>query len=77
MSAINESLIRDVVAEVLGRLGQAPAAKAVALPCGPQQPCACSANGHASSASLGRGKYGVFQDANEACAAAQGCVLPS
>jgi acyl-CoA reductase-like NAD-dependent aldehyde dehydrogenase len=60
MSTINEALIRDVVAEVLGRLGQAPAAKAAPSPGAPQPACACRTNGH-----------GVFQDANEACAAAQ------
>jgi aldehyde dehydrogenase len=71
MSAINESLIRDVVAEVLGRLGQAPAAKTAPSPAPPTETCACSGNGHVPSAVIGRGKYGVFQDANEACAAAQ------
>jgi acyl-CoA reductase-like NAD-dependent aldehyde dehydrogenase len=71
MSAINESLIRDVVAEVLGRLGQAPAAKAAPSSAAPKEACACSGNGHASSSVIGRGKYGVFQDANEACEAAQ------
>jgi acyl-CoA reductase-like NAD-dependent aldehyde dehydrogenase len=68
MSAINETLIRDVVAEVLGRLGQAsPTPSPAPAPPG----CGCSGNGYASGGSLGRGKYGVFQDANEACAAAQ------
>src|SRR2546421_6903799 len=63
MSAVNEALIRDVVAEVLGRLGKpVPAIAAVT------QPCACN-NGHVSGSAVGRGKLGVFQDANEACAA--------
>ena len=71
MSAVNESLIRDVVAEVLGRLGQAP--KAPAPPAKP--PCGCG-NGHASVSPLaGRGKLGVFQDANEACAASHAGFL--
>ena len=65
MSTVNEALIRDVVAEVLGRLGQPQSAA-------PQkEACGCG-NGHAST---GRGKYGVFQDAGEACAAAHAGYL--
>jgi aldehyde dehydrogenase len=78
MSAINEALIRDVVNEVLGRLGQGTGAKApAASPAPPAQACGCSGNGHVSggSLSLGKGKYGVFQDANEACAAAHAGFL--
>ena len=71
MSTINEALIRDVVAEVLGRLGQAPGAKAAPSPAPPQQAWACGGNGHATVATIGRGKYGVFQDAKAACEAAQ------
>jgi aldehyde dehydrogenase len=57
---------------VLGRLSGAPAAKTSA----PVQP-SCGCNGQArSSASPGlRGKFGVFQDANEACAAAHEAFL--
>ena len=66
MSAINETLIRDIVSEVMGRLGRtgAPPAK---------ESCGCPGNGHATggSFSVKSGRYGVFQDANEACAAAQ------
>src|ERR1700704_5390690 len=70
MSAINETLIRDVVAEVLGRLGQ-PAGPSAPLP---KEDCGCQ---HSSTpaVSVGRGKYGVFQDANEACAAAHAGFL--
>ena len=66
MSAINESLIRDVVAEVLGRLGQGQ------VPSPAPASCGCSGNGHTqpSGGSIGRGRHGVFPDANEACAAA-------
>jgi aldehyde dehydrogenase len=71
MSAINETLIRDVVAEVLGRLGQAPPAKAALAPAPPKEARASGGNGHAAASAIGRGKHGVFQDANEACAAAQ------
>jgi aldehyde dehydrogenase len=65
MSAVNvnEGLIRDIVDEILGRLGTpapasngAPAAKA---------DCGCQ---HKTSAPSG--SYGVFQDANKACEAA-------
>ncbi len=69
-AAVNEQLIRDVVEEVLGRLGvvkngatpaPAPAAKA---------DCNC----HGKPATIG-GKFGVFQDANQACEAAQASFL--
>jgi aldehyde dehydrogenase len=71
MSAVNEALIRDVVNEVLGRLGGNGAAKPAAAPAA-KQDCGCHGNGHSSAVSsgIGRGKYGVFQDAGEACAAA-------
>src|SRR5215475_5996844 len=70
MSAINESLIRDVVAEVLGRLGKTGGEGATATSRAPTKDCGCGGNGHASGGSIRSGKYGVFQDANEACAAA-------
>ncbi len=78
MSVINEALIRDVVSEVLGRLGQGAAAKAPAPSPAPAAPaCGCNGNGHVSggSISIGKGKHGVFQDANEACAAAHAGFL--
>ena len=65
MNAINETLIRDVVTEVLGRLGQPSAPAAAAA----KESCGCG-NGQVSGRSVGRGKFGVFQDADEACAAA-------
>ncbi|MCP5518587.1 MAG: aldehyde dehydrogenase EutE [Verrucomicrobiales bacterium] len=62
MSTLNETLIRDVVAEVLGRLGQSP------------QPVASSAAApiptNRSSGVTGGRRFGVFQDADEACEAA-------
>lgn len=65
---LNETLIRDVVAEVLGRLSQlsAAAAGSVSAPApAPASPapaaCGCRSGGR---------KFGVFQDAKEACAAA-------
>src|SRR6266704_7171250 len=65
MSSVNEALIRDVVGQVLGRLGQSPGS----APAPSKEPCGCG-NGHVSGGSIGQGKFGVFQDANEACAAA-------
>jgi aldehyde dehydrogenase len=62
MSAINETLIRDVVAEVLGRLGQT-GTKTASSPAPSKDACACNAG-------VTGGKNGVFQDANQACAAA-------
>src|SRR6266478_2122537 len=68
MEAINETLIRDVVAEVLGRLDRSPAAKATTS-------CACAAHSPSGNGHYSRGKHGVFEDANEACAAAQAGFL--
>jgi aldehyde dehydrogenase len=70
MSAINEALIRDVVAEVLGRLGKTGSDGAPIARTPTNENCGCGGNGHASGGSIRSGKYGVFQDANEACAAA-------
>ncbi len=88
MSAVNETLIRDVVAEVLGRLGKtgAPAAKPAAAPapapaatpscnCGTTTASASVSAPSGGSISSGRGKYGVFPDANSACAAAHEAYL--
>src|SRR6266567_1372661 len=67
MSAVNEVLIRDVVAEVLGRLGHAPTAKSSPAPA--KEACGCG-NSHVSAARITSGKHGVFQNPNDACAAA-------
>jgi aldehyde dehydrogenase len=80
MSAVNETLIRDVVAEVLARLGGAPApspAPATApapAASAPAPACGCTGKTPAPTPAL-RGKFGVFQDANEACAAAHEAFL--
>ncbi len=72
---MNETLIRDVVAEVLGRLGGAvPAAKPASAPAA-KQDCGCGGKSAATSAPGLRGKFGVYSDANEACAAAQESFL--
>ncbi|HEY5909391.1 MAG TPA: aldehyde dehydrogenase family protein [Verrucomicrobiae bacterium] len=77
MSAVNETLIRDVVAEVLGRLSQGSAAKPTTAPSpAPRsQTCECGGANRPSGGSLSRGNLGVFQDAGEACAAAQEAFL--
>jgi aldehyde dehydrogenase len=76
MNSINETLIRDVVNEVLGRLGGAPAPKTPAPAPAPAAPsCSCNGQAHSSANPRLRGKFGVFQDANEACAAAQEAFL--
>src|SRR5882672_9862064 len=72
MSAVNEVLIRDVVAEVLGRLGQPPAAKSAPAPA--KEACGCG-NGHVSATRISSGKHGVFQNPNDACAAAHAGFL--
>ncbi|HLP75807.1 MAG TPA: aldehyde dehydrogenase family protein [Candidatus Paceibacterota bacterium] len=74
MSAVNETLIRDVVAKVLGRLnGAAVAPRANGVPASGNS-CGCGEKRvnvpTGGSISIGSGKYGVFSDANEACAAA-------
>ena len=82
MSTVNETLIRDVVQEVLGRLGKAatpaapssptPAPAAVAAPASAGAPaCGCGTKAKTPTAPALRGKFGVFQEMNEACAAAQ------
>jgi aldehyde dehydrogenase len=78
MAAINETLIRDVVAEVLSRLGNAaPQSVAPAAPAtkASDHACGCGGKGASSSHSGFRGKFGVFQDAGEACVAAQEAFL--
>src|ERR1043166_8941454 len=70
MSAINEALIRDVVADVLGRLGKTGNEGTASVRAPAKENCGCGGNGHVSGGSIRSGKYGVFQDANEACAAA-------
>lgn len=76
MSAVNETLIQDIVAEVLGRLGGAPAPKPSApAPAPSAPPSGSEAKAKPVSGSDLHGKFGVFQDANEACVAAQEAFL--
>ncbi len=74
-SQVNETLIRDVVAEVLARLGQA--SKPAGAAPGSSASCNLPATGRsATGARTGfRGKFGVFADADEACAAAHEAFL--
>ena len=75
MNPVNETLIRDVVAEVLARLNGGPA-PTQSPSAAAQSSCGHNATVHAkSTATALRGKFGVFQDANEACAAAQEAFL--
>src|SRR5580704_9184335 len=71
MSAVNETLVRDIVAEVMGRLNGSPtpvrSAPAPTPP--PAKDCGCEHKKSRPTVAL-RGKFGVFQDANEACVAA-------
>jgi len=70
MNTVNETLIHDVVAEVLARLDGSPTPTTSPSPAAPAT-CACNGKGHSTSATPARrGTFGVFQDANEACAAA-------
>jgi len=62
-AALNEQLIREVVEEVLGRLGPA---KADASPPRDNHECNCAK----PALSSGAGQFGVFQEAAQACEAA-------
>ncbi len=74
MSSVNETLIRDIVGEVLGRLGGAAAPKTSAPAPAAKADCGCNGNSHSSAPGL-RGTYGVFADANEAAVAAHESFL--
>jgi aldehyde dehydrogenase len=77
---VNETLIRDVVAEVLGKLGGTATVTAKSSSPAPSAPapkseaCGCGTK-KATSAHALRGKYGVFATAEEACGAAQEAFL--
>ncbi len=81
MSAVNETLIRDVVQEVLGRLGSSAGSAsrngspAPAPAPTPKADCGCNGKSHATVSGSSRGKFGVFQNADEACAAAHEAYL--
>ena len=75
MSAVNEALIRDIVSEVLSRIGSPPSAKSPAPAPAPKPDCSCGGGNSKTAVPGFRGKFGVFQDANEACAAAHEAFL--
>src|SRR3954447_25949901 len=72
MSMVNETLIRDVVAEVLSRLN---GGAALPKPTGNGSPCGCPGTPPVPAQAGARGRFGVFQDANDACQAAQEAFL--
>src|SRR5208283_2183675 len=80
MSAVNETLIRDVVAEVLGKLGGTSTATTKPSPAPPapapkSDSCGCDTKKTSVANVALRGKFGVFATAEEACAAAQESFL--
>ncbi|PAW83518.1 MAG: aldehyde dehydrogenase EutE [Pedosphaera sp. Tous-C6FEB] len=76
MSVVNEALIRDVVADVLTRLGGVPAAaKPASAPAAAPAKSDCGCGGKSAAGPAKRGTFGVFEDASEACAAAQESFL--
>ena len=77
MTAVNETLIRDVVADVLGRLGGATVAPKISAPAPAPAPAKtdCGCTGKSSAKPARRGTLGVFEDANEACTAAHEAFL--
>src|SRR6266849_10035336 len=74
-SPVNETLIRDIISEVLGRLGSTPAPKSGAAPAPSPTTCGCNGHGKPAGGIIGRGKFGVFQDAKSACEAAHEAYL--
>lgn len=76
MSAVNETLIRDIVSEVLSRLGNPAVAKSADSSASSAAPGGCGCGGSSSHGTgAARGRFGVFQDANEACVAAHESFL--
>jgi len=79
MNAVNETLIRDVVTEVLGRLGGTTTATSKPSPApsapAPSTNCRCDAKKSLATNVPLRRKFGVFATAEEACAAAQEAFL--
>ena len=76
-SPVNDTLVRDIVEEVLSRLGRGGTTQP-STPA-PSKSCGCSGSAGASACSTptaassnGRRRYGVYQDAKEAAAAAHG-----
>jgi aldehyde dehydrogenase len=77
MNAVNETLIRDVVAEVLGRLGKGQGVSPASN--GKPSSAACGCDGtpkvQASRSVTRNGNFGIFAEADEACVAAHDAFL--
>ena len=83
-SQINESVIRDVIQEVLGRLGNennlphtgavSSSASSAVTPSGSYAPPSCGCDSKKSSQG---GRHGVFATADEACGVDCRVLLPS
>src|ERR1051326_7050590 len=73
-SPVNETLVRDIITEVLDRLGGSPVS-APAASSESAAPPACGCGGtktnNCVTSKSRQGQYGIFQDTNEACDAAQ------
>jgi aldehyde dehydrogenase len=70
-NAVNEALIRDVIEEVLGRIGASKPAAAPETGANPRAAESPKAECHChQSRNGGGGEFGVFDDANRACEAA-------
>ena len=75
MSAVNEALVRDIVSEVLGRLGGAAPKPSAPTAAPAPHDCGCNGKGKSNGSPALRGTFGVFADANEACVAAHESFL--
>ena len=70
MGAINEAVIRDIVAEVVGRLGAGTRGPVQSDRSGPKGPVPSDQTPWRSGSRGVRGRFGVFEAADEACVAA-------
>lgn len=75
MSNVNEALIRDVVSEVLGRLGGQGSSVPATAPVQPSPQGAAACNCQSVATPAVRGSFGVFPDASQACEAAHDAFL--
>lgn len=69
-ATLNEQLIRDVVADVMSRIGGPMPAPAPSPAPAPKQDCGCHNKPSGNGAPARGGQHGVFQTAAEACEAA-------
>src|SRR5260370_30432013 len=71
MTAVTKPLTGDVVRRVMGPPGREPATTANPAPAPAEPPCGCGSKRRGGA----QGRFGVFQNANEACEAAQAAFL--